>query len=539
MLSIDIFSIFVGQNLIAMNLIKSFFFVSLIFVSATTFAQRARVTFDFAMTQSGSQLVPDSIFIENLAAGCDTTLYYPNNSLEVKMLSDIETEFAGQEKLRVEVWYVDASDNSVAISVYVPGTSVSMNVYDTNGRMCCNGNYQVSPGYNIFKLRGASQKSIVNFECDGDDVSVTVINVADSSRKCRIEYAGMSPRVFSKSMYATDNFIFHQGDEMRYTMFSNSCNQVISRQIIDNPIQSTEYSFDFTNVTSIRPDLITIYDSVCSMQSLAWTWQPVEGADGYKYNIVNDLESATDLGAATTVEYPTALDSSRNYKIFVWAYNECGVSDYNVLCAATPARPITDAEYAIATADTSVLRIMNIFIQPDSVILRTPSINVDVTDTIWNYLANRMYLAAKRNGVGIAAPQVGINRNVVCLQRWDKGGSSIFSSHPWEFYFNPQIIEYSDSVVRREDGCLSVPSGSSYPSIGGYSYRATWVVVTYYDVDGVFHKEKITQQYTAHIFQHELDHLNSVMFFDRQVQENAFKYTVIEGDSYEGLPEIR
>ena len=63
--------------------------------------------------------------------------------------------------------------------------------------------------------------------------------------------------------------------------------------------------------------------------------------------------------------------------------------------------------------------------------------------------------------------------------------------------------------------------------------------VTYYDVDGVFHEEKINQQYTAHIFQHEIDHLNAIMFFDRQVEENAFKYTIIEGDSYEGLPEIR
>jgi peptide deformylase len=151
-----------------------------------------------------------------------------------------------------------------------------------------------------------------------------------------------------------------------------------------------------------------------------------------------------------------------------------------------------------------------------------------------------MYQAARTTGVGIAAPQVGINRKVICLQRWDKTvGSGIFVSHPWEFYFNPQIVEYSDSVVRRSDGCLSVPDGSNYPTIGGFSYRATWVIVTYYDVDGIFHEEKINHQYTAHIFQHEIDHLNAVMFFDRQVEENAYKYTIIEGDSYEGLPEIR
>ena len=181
---------------------------------------------------------------------------------------------------------------------------------------------------------------------------------------------------------------------------------------------------------------------------------------------------------------------------------------------------VTDAEYALITSPDDKLRILNIFDLSDSIVLRTPSIDVDVSDTIWNYLAHRMYKVAQEEGVGIAAPQVGINRKVICVQRWDK--PEVDGEHPWEFYFNPQIVEYSDSVARRGDGCLSVPDGGNYPVIDGFSYRASWVKVAYYDANGEFHEEKVDHQYTAHIFQHEIDHLNAVMFFDRQKEEDAF-----------------
>lgn len=181
---------------------------------------------------------------------------------------------------------------------------------------------------------------------------------------------------------------------------------------------------------------------------------------------------------------------------------------------------VTDAEYALITSQSDGLRILNIFDMSDSIVLRTPSIDVDVSDTIWNYLAHRMCKIAQVDGVGIAAPQVGINRNVICVQRWDKTSDN--GEHPWEFFFNPRIVEYSDSVARRGDGCLSVPDGGNYPEIDGFSYRATWVKVAYYDASGKFHEEKIDHQYTAHIFQHEIDHLNAVMFFDRQKENDAF-----------------
>ena len=502
-------------------------------------AQKARATFSFVMNQDGERLSVDSIKVENLSSQCDTMLYYPNNSLRVTVLSGIDEEYGDETMLRVDSWYLDADGNSVCVYAFVPGDKVKVSLFDLCGRLCCFGDFSVDYGYNVFKIFGSPRSAVVSLSCNGRETSVSVANTGDTSSQCSIQCVGKKI-MQSKSSLANGSFVFHQGDRMRYTMYSNSCGDVISRELLDNPSESAEYTFDFTDVQNIRPNLIIAYDSVCNMDSIRWNWQPVEGADGYKYNFSNDYSTAIDLGQGTSAKYNQPIDSSNSYRLYVWAYNECGVSDVNVLHASSPARHVTDAEYETATAETATLRILNIFEQPDSMILRTQSINVNMDDTIWNYLAERMYQAAKNTGVGIAAPQVGINRNVICLQRWDKtNGSGPFATHPWEYYFNPQIVEYSDSVVRRSDGCLSVPDGGSYPTIGGFSYRATWVKVAYYDVDGVFHEEKISQQYTAHIFQHEIDHLNAVMFFDRQVEENAYKYTIIEGDSYDGLPEIR
>lgn len=156
----------------------------------------------------------------------------------------------------------------------------------------------------------------------------------------------------------------------------------------------------------------------------------------------------------------------------------------------------------------SAMRILNYFIYEDSLILRKQSIDINFNDTATLfYLTDRMHKTCLgAGGVGIAAPQVGINRNIIWVQRWDKGN---INSHPWEVYFNPVITKYSDTVKQRNDGCLSIPG------VSGTSWRAIWVDVEYFLPDGSKKSERINHQYTAHIFQHEIDHLNGIVWLDR------------------------
>lgn len=172
----------------------------------------------------------------------------------------------------------------------------------------------------------------------------------------------------------------------------------------------------------------------------------------------------------------------------------------------------TDAEKAIIFNNDrdSSLYVMNYFIYADSLILRKQSIDVNLNDTATlNYLIDRMKVAViKEGGVGIAAPQVGINRNIIWVQRLDKTGK------PFECYLNPKIILYSNKQINFSgDGCLSIPG------VSGTSHRYSAVVVEYDRLDGTHNKELIEgyaiNNFTAVIFQHEIDHLNGIVFLDR------------------------
>ncbi len=192
----------------------------------------------------------------------------------------------------------------------------------------------------------------------------------------------------------------------------------------------------------------------------------------------------------------------------------------------------TQAEIDTILAGDSgtVMRIMNIFVQPDSVILRNMAMNVHIGDTIIGYLTDRMYTTVRHaSGVGIAAPQVGINRRIIWVQRYDKGNAM---NRPFEVYLNPRIVEYSDTLVKRWDGCLSVPQTTGYPNVIDSSYRALWVRVEYNLPDGTLINEKISQWYTAHIFQHEIDHLNGILFFDQYVNKNKHLFTILPAELF-------
>ncbi|OFY93564.1 MAG: hypothetical protein A2309_09305 [Bacteroidetes bacterium RIFOXYB2_FULL_35_7] len=171
--------------------------------------------------------------------------------------------------------------------------------------------------------------------------------------------------------------------------------------------------------------------------------------------------------------------------------------------------------------ENTFMRVMNIYLQPDSAILRSVSLPIMPCDTTTlTHLMNRMYKTVRNPahpGVGIAAPQVGINRRAFWIQRYDKLPAN---NPPFEFYINPRIIAHSDTTFLDPDGCLSVPTGSGYPVLVTKTYRWIWVLVEYNLIDGTFICEKIVHPYTSHIFQHEYDHLDGTMYFDHSGSKN-------------------
>jgi len=127
-------------------------------------------------------------------------------------------------------------------------------------------------------------------------------------------------------------------------------------------------------------------------------------------------------------------------------------------------------------------------------------------DVLENFM---METLLKEKGVGIAAPQVGINRRVIIVQRLDK------ENQPFEFYYNIVIKEKRGEKVAGWEGCLSIPAG--------FGKVERWQDIDIeYDVlngDKIERRNENIKGFTAVIFQHETDHLDGILFIDKKTDE--------------------
>ncbi|WP_413513940.1 peptide deformylase [Myroides odoratus] len=155
-------------------------------------------------------------------------------------------------------------------------------------------------------------------------------------------------------------------------------------------------------------------------------------------------------------------------------------------------------------------------------VLKANCIEINPTDVHLKTLIARMYQTVTdgdRSGVGIAAPQVGVNRRIFLVKRYDK------INEPFEFFINPQIVWYSTLLQQGQEGCLSIED--RYDTV----YRSLAVHITYFDLEGKQYQE-VVEGYTAVILQHEYDHLNGVLFTDRIEEQVQRKYR----DATEEIP---
>ena len=511
---------------------KNYIFLILaLFISLSAYQQES-IELEFNIVQEGSVLQLDSILIENITRSLDTSIYYPDNRLLINITSNINILSLDGNIFEVFPNYPNPVEDKTEIKIFLPETELlSIKIMDSSGRLFDSYQQGLKSGYHIFSFYpGSAQNYVLSFTSGNITRSTKVVSSSNHRNRCKIEYMGESFPEKNKSIKNND-FIFISGDELKLTAYVTACNEVESVSISDNPVSSREYDFNFTHLTNLTPEAPITTEIIKEENSITWQWNLSANVHGYKYNFVNDYETAIDNGLNVSLMQDNLI-AGTNYQLYVWAYNDCGLSSALEINAATSALPLTQDETdLILEGEAGIhMTIMNIFEQPDSIILRTPSTNIIFGEEHIDHFVSRLQRSGIHyGGVGIAAPQVGINRRIIWVKRYDQHPVMA----PWKVYYNPRITEYSDTVVLRNDGCLSVPTGSQYPETDGFSYRAIWVTVEYTDTEGEIITERINHTYTAHIFQHEIDHLDGIMFFDRQqLEEKIPNYIIIEDDSY-------
>lgn len=118
-----------------------------------------------------------------------------------------------------------------------------------------------------------------------------------------------------------------------------------------------------------------------------------------------------------------------------------------------------------------------------------------------------------RPGVGLAYPQLGINKRIIVIVHEYEDGK--FDNY---VFINPKIVSYSEEMIAAEvgEGCLSVNR-----EVEGHVPRHARVTVEGYDEDG--NKIRVrAREDLAIAFQHEIDHLDGILFYDRINKDKPF-----------------
>lgn len=122
-----------------------------------------------------------------------------------------------------------------------------------------------------------------------------------------------------------------------------------------------------------------------------------------------------------------------------------------------------------------------------------------------------------RAGVGLAAPQLDISKRMIAVHipGVEETDEPIIST----VMINPKIVSHSvqSACLTEGEGCLSVDR-----EVPGYVPRHSRITLTYYDLEGNSHKMRL-KNYQAIVIQHEIDHINGIMFYDHINKEHPFK----------------
>lgn len=160
---------------------------------------------------------------------------------------------------------------------------------------------------------------------------------------------------------------------------------------------------------------------------------------------------------------------------------------------------------------------------PDKV-LRLKAKPVDaINEPLRQLIEDMVETMHEKKGVGLAAPQVGVSKRIIVIDTSAGEDEEMILR-----VINPEIISEEGEQLG-EEGCLSVPG--EYESVR----RAEKVTVKAMDLDGEYYTME-AEGFLARVFQHEIDHLNGVLFLDRipsykrDTIKKTIKRRIAEGD---------
>lgn len=147
---------------------------------------------------------------------------------------------------------------------------------------------------------------------------------------------------------------------------------------------------------------------------------------------------------------------------------------------------------------------LKIYTYPHPILKKRAEKVEQVDDDIRRLLDDMLETMYDAVGVGLAAPQVGVSRRLLVID-YERDENS--PGRPM-YFVNPEIVWMSDERCVGSEGCLSVPG--QHADVERYAA----IKVRYLDYNGKL-KEILAEGFLAIVLQHEMDHLDGILYIDR------------------------
>ena len=143
----------------------------------------------------------------------------------------------------------------------------------------------------------------------------------------------------------------------------------------------------------------------------------------------------------------------------------------------------------------------------------------EITPFIEGVIKEMKQAVKEHNGAGLAAPQIGYDLRIfvnVFSKETDEDGNPLSLQDP-EVYINPSIVNFSKKNFSAPEGCLSIPG------ISCEIERPDRIDIEYTSIDGKKKISKNEKGWRSKCFQHEIDHLDGILFIDRLPEKELKK----------------